>query len=328
MTAIRITRYIVTVDAPDAAKHRTEVATTLARAVDALPAGRYGVGVSGGADSTALALLLSRRTDCHVVLIHLNHELRGNESDDDEGFICDLAAELGRTIVVARRSALASWENTSTANPSARYRQLRLALFREVAEVHDLDAIALAHHADDQAETVLLRLARGSGPIGLAGMGERATVSGVPIVRPLLRVRSDDIRLYLRSIDQSWREDSSNRTAAYRRNVLRAHLQTDPALTPILCELADQCRALREALDRAAPHLPERFPCALLKDLPPLIAEHAARRWLAERGCDPNLLSNDTCARLVRQATDPTAPLRQHFPGKRLVRRRKGHLFI
>jgi hypothetical protein len=159
-------------------------------------------------------------------------------------------------------------------------------------------------------------------------MSECANVSGVPIVRPLLRVRSDDVRSYLRSIGQPWREDSSNRSTAYRRNVLRARLQTDPTLTPILCELADQCRALREALNRAAPHLPERFPCALLEDLAPLIAEHAARRWLTERGCDANLLSNDTCARLVRQATDPTAPIRQHFPGKRLVRRRKGHLFI
>jgi tRNA(Ile)-lysidine synthase TilS/MesJ len=159
-------------------------------------------------------------------------------------------------------------------------------------------------------------------------MSERATISGVSIVRPLLRVRGSDLRAYLRSIGQPWREDSSNASPKYQRNVVRQVLQADEALTRRLCELADRCRELREALDGAAPRLGERFACAELIGKPRIVAEHAARRWLIARGCDVNALSQAVCARLVEMATTPSSPLRQHFPGGRLVRRRKGHLSL
>ena len=92
---------------------------------------------------------------------------------------------------------------------------MRLALFRSIVKREKLSGVILAHHADDQAETVLSRLLRGSGYTGLAGMLPRASVCGLMILRPLLDVRREMLRKYLRSIGEAWREDLSNRSPQY-----------------------------------------------------------------------------------------------------------------
>jgi tRNA(Ile)-lysidine synthase len=300
---------------------------TFSEAFD-LSARRIAVGLSGGADSTYLSILASRANPDALVLVHINHELRSRESDADEAFCRTLATRLNRPLVVARRSQIEPTLTGLPTNPSARYRAIRLHVFRHVTGAHALDAVLLAHHADDQAETVLLRLARGGGLHALRGMRGTTRVQGVTIERPLLHTRAADIRSCLREMGQAWREDSSNASSEYRRNVARQILARDPSLSEHVLRLASHASRAVDALDAAAPVLEARFPCQQLAALPSAVAEQAARRWLLARGSPVDDVSPDVCRRLIRQASDPSSPLRQHFPGRILVRRRKKHLDV
>ncbi|MBI1921055.1 MAG: tRNA lysidine(34) synthetase TilS [Geobacter sp.] len=182
---------------------------------------RVVVAVSGGADSVALLDILASLEEYRLQLVvaHLNHRLRGTESDGDEAFVRDLAARYGIPCEVATEDVLALSRarklSLEEAGRLARYR-----FFDSLAEKHDASAIALAHHADDQAETVLMRLLRGAGTGGLAGMAPK---SGL-YIRPLLHVRRADIERYLFSRGLSFRTDSSNRDAAFLRNRVRLDL--------------------------------------------------------------------------------------------------------
>ena len=162
----------------------------------ALPTGRWAVAVSGGADSVALLLLLHGRPDLALHVVHLDHQTRGDDSTADAAFVADLAARLGLPVTVARRSDVEHGDVLR--NPSARYRQARLALFRRVVAEHGLAGVILAHHAGDQAETVMLRILRGGGSRTLVGMAEEAfiSLSGRPEAAPALNLarRSPTVR--------------------------------------------------------------------------------------------------------------------------------------
>jgi tRNA(Ile)-lysidine synthase len=212
------------------------------------------------------------------------------------------------------------------ANPSARYRAARLALFREVVTAGRLDGVLLAHHADDQAETVLHRLLRGSGYAGLAGMGRRANLRGLVILRPLLGVGRERLRACSREAGQAWREDESNASDEYLRNRLRRVLETFPQLTARLLELADACRAARDWARRASPALGETFLSGELRDLPPVLARESAARWLAACGVPPGGLSPEVIDRLRAMAADAATAPRQHFPGGLLIQRSRGSI--
>jgi tRNA(Ile)-lysidine synthase len=149
------------------------------------------VGVSGGGDSVALLELLAgqRRGDLELIVAHLDHETRAGASAADAQFVEELAQQRSLRCIVARRADIEKDIGEVPANRSARYRAARLACFRRVITEEKLDGVVLAHHADDQAETVVQRLLRGSGPAGLTGMRADSVVSGVRIVRPLLRSR-------------------------------------------------------------------------------------------------------------------------------------------
>lgn len=290
--------------------------------IEHLPAGRYAVGASGGADSTALVRLLAERNDCELTLVHLDHELRQSESAADARFVADLAASLGLDCVIERRSVIESALSEHPANPSARYRAARLALISHVVRDRRLEGVLLAHHADDQAEGLLLRLLRGASTPFLGGMTPMRVIDGLRVFRPLLGCRRDDLRAYLRQIGQPWREDASNASPHYRRNVVRQWLASHPEGVEPLLRLAAASARLRESLEAAAPVLPERFACGALPE-PQIVAEYALRRWLIDRGAPPDDVSPATCQRLLRQATDVSQPPRQHYPGAILVRRRQ-----
>ena len=293
-----------------------------------LAAGRFALGLSGGADSVALAWLASQAPGVELVLVHLNHELRGEESDGDEEFVRKLAARLRLPLIVEKRHALEKRTDDLPSNPSARYRALRLALFRQVVRAYDLDGVLLAHHADDQAETVLIRLARGGGILSLAGMERDCAIDGVRIIRPLLHLRSIQLREYLGARSEAWREDSSNQSVKYRRTLARKLLQSNPDLAGLLIELAARARAIAGDLDQLAPRLATKFACVELDGIAPLLARHAARRWLVQHGADANDVSPAVCERLTGQATNPDSPPRSHYPGKIWVRRRKKQIEV
>lgn len=183
---------------------------------------RIVVAVSGGADSVALlCLLCDLATDLgiHLVAAHLEHGIRGAASERDAAFVRELCAELDIPFRMARvqapRLASLRGKGQEEAARFARHRFLELVRARE-----DAAYIALAHHRDDQAETLLLHLTRGSGLTGLCGM---AQADGV-LLRPLLAESPETLRAYLRGRRQGWREDASNRDPKYARNYVRQEL--------------------------------------------------------------------------------------------------------
>jgi len=204
---------------------------------------RLGVAVSGGSDSVALFLLLQDScADLGVLLsiVHFNHQLRGVESNADEGFVRDLAKRAGvefhlRCADVAAEARRNGW-NVEDAG-----RRLRLQFFQQLVDQGRVDRVATAHTADDQAETVLAHLLRGSGLGGLAGIHP---VAG-PVVRPLLSIHRKELRAFLSARNQPWREDASNQDTARLRARIRHELlpllerDYQPALVERLCRLAD-----------------------------------------------------------------------------------------
>jgi tRNA(Ile)-lysidine synthase len=183
---------------------------------------RVGVAVSGGADSVALLRLLDRlRNELGITLavVHFNHALRGAESEADAGFVAELASALELEFLTAREDvgAAASRQGWNLEDAA---RRLRYAFFDRVIDEGKATHIAVAHTADDQAETVLGHLMRGTGPTGLAGI---YPVAGA-IVRPLLGTRREILPEYLRANGQTWREDSTNRDIRRTRAHIREQL--------------------------------------------------------------------------------------------------------
>ncbi len=296
------------------------------RQIASVPPGRWGVGVSGGADSVALLLLLCSRPQLHLHVIHLDHETRGKESAADAVFVANLARLLNRPATIQRRSVV-EFGPTLT-NLSSRYRQARMALFRKVVAAENLDGVILAHHAGDQAETVLQRLLRGSGATGLAGIKPKSVVDGLTILRPLLEVQPAHLREFLHARNQIWREDASNASDDYLRNRLRRWLAGRHALQTNLVQLASESAKLRDWLDQTTPVLAETFPVDQLAELPPPIARHAAAKWLTARGSPFDEISQKVCDRLIEMATDAASQSRQDFPGGFSVGRKKGMMMI
>jgi tRNA(Ile)-lysidine synthetase-like protein len=292
-----------------------------------IPAGAWAVGVSGHADSTALLrLMAAQRPDCPIHLVHLDHELRGAASAEDAAFVQELARQFHLPLTVARRGDLEARTPGLPANGPARWRKLRHELYRRVVTQHGLAGVLLAHHADDQAETIVLQLLRGAGPLALGGMTFLTQLRGLRLCRPLLPVGKTELLAYLRSLGQIWREDASNTDTRYQRNRVRQWLAGEPGLVGIMAEMGAACAELRQTVRDSAPRLAAEFPTMQLAAAEPLLATEAARCWLTERGAPAADLSPATLQRLVDMAADASTPARQCFPGGLLVWRRAGRI--
>lgn len=183
---------------------------------------RIGAGVSGGADSVALLLLLNdlrAKLGIGIYVLHFHHQLRGVEADEDERFVKDLAAEFDFEFIPGRAD-VAGEARRNAWNLEDAARRLRYQFFATVAGEHGLNAVAVAHTADDQAETVLAHILRGTGLTGLAGI---YPVSGL-VIRPLLDAGRDELREYLRGQGRAWREDSTNEDTSRMRARIRHRL--------------------------------------------------------------------------------------------------------
>ena len=220
------------------------------------PGDRVGVAVSGGADSVALLrIMLELRQELGIVLsvAHFNHKLRGEEADADEQFVTQLSHRHELELHVSS-SDVAAHARSHHLGTEAAARQLRYQYFRQLLEEKKLNRIATGHTLDDQAETVLLRVVRGAGTRGLAGIYPRLSFHGseFSIIRPLLKTRRKLLETYLGEIGQNWREDSSNRDLRHARNrvrhgiVPRLERTLNPAVREALAETADIARSEEE----------------------------------------------------------------------------------
>lgn len=251
-------------------------------------------GVSGGADSVALALGLARLAPefaLTVALGHVNHGLRGAESDGDQAWVEALARQLGLAFHGRRVDAAAGTGDGVSLEMSCR--TLRRAALAEMAAEAGCPFVALAHHRRDQAETVLLRLCRGGSPRGLGGMAPLSRHHGLSWVRPLLDMDPRELRAWLVAESQGWREDSSNLSLDPRRNRIRHEIlpllesRVNPASARHLAELAELARAedeiVADALERVRPALSREGGGDPSLDLEAVRAQPAGlqRRWVS-----------------------------------------------
>ncbi|MFN7995040.1 MAG: tRNA lysidine(34) synthetase TilS [Bryobacteraceae bacterium] len=259
-----------------------------------LPGHRVGVAVSGGVDSVCLLHILhglAAQWDLRLTVLHLNHRLRGEESEGDAVFVRDLAAQLGLSFESGEADVAAICRETGE-NLEQAARAARLDFFRRFLGT-TLDRVALGHTRSDQAETVLFRFLRGAGTAGLSGI---RPITETGLVRPLLDIERKETEGYLRELGIPWREDSTNASADFARNRIRAGLlpqltqEWNPALTETLAHMADWAQS-EEAywgaeLDRLAPeYLTVRPPAVLLRthsiqELGPAAARRLLRRAL------------------------------------------------
>ncbi|MBK0329199.1 tRNA lysidine(34) synthetase TilS [Rhodobacteraceae bacterium F11138] len=217
-----------------------------------LPTTRLGVAVSGGGDSVALMHILSRCFAEKPVALHI--------ATVDHGLRPEAAAEAETVAAMAHRLGLPHdtlrWvDRDPGGNLQDQARQARYRLLRDWARGLALDAVALGHTADDQAETVLMRLARSSGVDGLSAMSTQKTLFGLNVIRPLLDLTREDLRSYLRQQGMTWIEDASNDDPRFERVRVRAALVQLNALgltTPALAGVAANMSQARKALDHGA----------------------------------------------------------------------------
>ncbi len=225
----------------------------LDRALSDIPNTTLGVAVSGGGDSVALLhMLAARGGDLRAVTV--DHGLRA-ESAEEAAQVATLCDQLG---VPHRVLKWEGWDKSGNLQDAAR--QARLRLISAWADAENITHVALGHTLDDQAETVLLRLARGSGVDGLSGMAARRTVGRLTWVRPLLHARRDELRAYLKAQNIAWADDPSNDDPKYDRIKARQALAllADLGITiDGLVATADRMQDARTALEAATLTLAE-----------------------------------------------------------------------
>jgi tRNA(Ile)-lysidine synthase len=229
------------------------------------------VAVSGGPDSVALlhALIKLRRGKQYssLVIAHLNHQLRGLESDGDERFVSDLHQALAVSGIAelelrCGRADVQARARLEGGNMESVARRIRYGWLSEVAGSVDARFVATGHTADDQAETVLHGLLRGTGLKGLRGIASRRNLApGVELIRPLLRVTRGEVLDYLEALGQPYRVDASNANRDYTRNRIRHELlpylaqNYNPAIASVLGQLAEQAAAAYEKQEARAQEL-------------------------------------------------------------------------
>ena len=175
------------------------------------------VGFSGGADSTALLLCLSHlksKYNISILAAHINYNLRGDDSVADENFVKDFCFRRNISLVIK------NVKSKITGNLENEARKIRMKYFRDLQQLYKIDKIALGHQKNDQTETVLFRLIRGSGLTGLKGISPRNKM----VIHPLLPFSKKEIKSFLNAENVIWREDKSNLDNNFSRNIIRNEL--------------------------------------------------------------------------------------------------------
>lgn len=299
------------------------------------------VALSGGADSCALLDMLAGMGSLspRLVVAHLNHCLRGADSDGDEAFARALAGQYALPFE-CRRLDVRYLARRQGLNLEDAGRRARIAFLDEIRTLRQASAIALAHHADDQAETVLMRLLRGSGTTGLAGMSYR---NGQGFIRPLLEITRPEIEAYLAARGLGHRVDASNHDVTFLRNRIRSELlplleQYNPAIRERLCDTAALLADENELLDRMAGEQALRacqfeengVSCdvAYLTHQPPAVTRRIFRRAIRHLAGSGDGFSRRHIAALELLAVSPRPNASLDLPGGITARREYGRLLL
>lgn len=259
------------------------------------------VACSGGPDSTALLRCLHRLREQHRLSLHvahLNHDFRGAEADHDAAFVQRLADGLGISCSIDKEDPIAYQRASGVSSFEQAAREMRYSFLRAVAGRAGAPTVALGHTADDQAETVLMHLLRGSGLHGLRGMSEAATwpwpTPGPTLFRPLLGLRKAETAAYCRELGQTYRQDSGNYMWRFSRNKVRLDLiprlarDYNPGVREALVRLS---RAASDDVDYIGTQLDElwseisvaadhsvRLDASALREMHSALQRHALRR--------------------------------------------------
>ncbi len=304
---------------------------------------RVGVAVSGGGDSVGLFHLLERVAlpkGLQLALVHLNHKLRGADSDEDESFVKELARSHDLPFF-CRGIDVAAEASREGANLEATARRLRYEFFQSLMEEGRLDKIATGHTANDQAETVLLRLLRGSGTEGLGGI--YPTLEG-RIVRPLLGITREELLGLLEENHLSFRIDQSNFDRRFLRNRVRAELlpkleqEFNPQIVTLLSELAERSRDEEDYLRGEAERWLEQWatstegrhslPLGALSRLVPALERRVLRAAIRGFGGRSASLTHDQMEALRRFAATGSGGGKFPLPRNLIIRKEFGHLVL
>ncbi len=270
------------------------------------------VAVSGGADSMALLHGLHElacRGPWRLTVAHLDHGIRGKSASEDADFVKAAASRLGIPCVSAkvRVPALAKRQGISLEMAA---RKVRYQFLARTARAVKADVIATAHTADDQVETVLLKLIRGAGRSGLSGIDAFTSLEGVTVMRPLLSVPRAEIESFLKRRKIPWREDASNRDTTFLRNRVRHELipllerDYNPGIRDALGRTREVLAAEDDWMEAWASRILTDcaqgggLDCRILRDQPLAARRRVIRLWLMQQGAPASCLEYDVVGRV------------------------------
>jgi tRNA(Ile)-lysidine synthase len=252
------------------------------------------IGVSGGPDSVALACLLcalQKEFGLKLHIAHLDHMLRKDSPKDCE-FVRGLAARLRIPVTVGHIDVKALVKRQRHGSTEEVARNARLAFFSRVLKSQQADSVALGHTQDDQAETILMRIIRGAGLYGLAGILPVRTINGLRIIRPLIETERSQIEAYLRKRRIIPRRDSTNREDVYLRNRIRNRLlptlekQYNRNIKQVLCSMSEHVGSDYDFLHAQARKFQKSFAMkidlARFKKLHPAMQRMVLRLYIAD----------------------------------------------
>lgn len=288
------------------------------------------VALSGGADSVSLLRALAESADSLGITVcacHLNHGLRGAESDRDEEFCNSLCEKLHIPIYTKRVDAAAHQNKHEGMENAAR--RVRYAFFREIHE-RTGGVVATAHTASDNAETVLLNLTRGTGLRGLCGIPPRREF----IIRPMLNLTREDVDRYLETLGQDFVTDGTNLCEDYTRNKIRLNVtprleEINPAFEKAVARMCgaarEDCEFLEGLAGRALAEAKSGrgYDAAKIHALPEAVKSRAVRKILEDGGIEPSALRINTAKSLLERRSARFNPCKNRY-----FTIRKGIVFI
>ncbi|HZP00703.1 MAG TPA: tRNA lysidine(34) synthetase TilS [Terriglobia bacterium] len=307
------------------------------------PGERVGVAVSGGPDSVLLLEFMNqfaRRLGLYLAVVHFNHHLRGAESDEDERWVSNRAEALGLEFIQGEARVL-QVARAKHRNLEATARELRYRFFFSLINQGRLSRVATAHTANDQAETVLMRLLRGAGTRGLGGI---YPVLEGKIVRPFLNLQRSEIEAEVEKRQLEFRVDSTNRDPRFLRNRIRTELLPElakdynPDIVRLLKQLADRARDDEAYLEQQARERAkawrihqgdeERIPVQPLLEFHPAIARRVLRQMIQTAWRQAGSVTHSHIEALLHLVSGSQSGRRLVLPGGLAARREFDWLVI